>query len=534
MCRPLALLVLLATALPAAAAPTVLRDGANHHLGDDSFVARFGRSPTPADAEALRMTVHLTYVRDLLARRPATSPALAPRRAALLGYLDDYVAKGVTPRNTYVARRNPVFIDRDGNICAVGYLIERSVGRALPETIAAAHRLDYLEDIAAAMPEVDAWVAASGFTLDELASIQPGYEGPDVQHQRGWVTQVPAEDAWQVPFGVALPPDGPYRDEATGIAGRVARGQMVGAWTRTVGDRALGKGTFVRGAGTWTSYRADGTRLATGPFVRSHPHGTWRFFHPSGRLAAMGAMRDGARHGRWTFHVDRAGSPRLSVGRFSHGEAVGPWRHFDATGKLVATATGRAGVDGLTLDVEPGPRGVRHEVHRGIPADDARLDGLYLGKTRLYVDQLGTMFDGDARQLERRGDGTWVARACAWSARRRAAARRADATALHRLLLERATEACDGEASAMPAKLAARYDRMLVARRDVHGPVPAFAWSSTASDAGADADTESAPPTELAGYLAHHMAWYLEWPHVDDGFRAVYATLPGYAGAMTE
>jgi len=50
------------------------RDGANHHLGDDSFVAKFGRLPGPRDDEHTRMATHLTYVRDMLAARPATRP----------------------------------------------------------------------------------------------------------------------------------------------------------------------------------------------------------------------------------------------------------------------------------------------------------------------------------------------------------------------------------------------------------------------------------------------------------------------------
>lgn len=50
----------------AAATPTVLRDGANHHLGDDSFIARFGRAPTASDSEDVRMHVHLSYVRETL------------------------------------------------------------------------------------------------------------------------------------------------------------------------------------------------------------------------------------------------------------------------------------------------------------------------------------------------------------------------------------------------------------------------------------------------------------------------------------
>jgi hypothetical protein len=149
-------------ALPPGAAQRGFRDGANHHLGDDSFVAEVGRAPTSADSEALRMRTHLRYVRDRLAQRPPTRPELAARRAELLGYLDDYIAHGIAPRNDALPWRSPVFIDDGGNICAVGYLIERSVGRALAERIARAHRYDFLEDIAAALPEVRAWVESSG------------------------------------------------------------------------------------------------------------------------------------------------------------------------------------------------------------------------------------------------------------------------------------------------------------------------------------------------------------------------------------
>ena len=43
---------------------------------------------------------------------------LAPRRTQMLGYLGDYIAKGTTPTNDYLPYRNPVFIDRSGNVLA--------------------------------------------------------------------------------------------------------------------------------------------------------------------------------------------------------------------------------------------------------------------------------------------------------------------------------------------------------------------------------------------------------------------------------
>ncbi len=549
---PLAVFVVILGTHAVAAAPSVLRPGANHHLGDDSFVAEFGRAPTNRDSEHLRMAVHLRYVRDLLAARPATKPALEHRRAELLGYLDDYIAKGITPRNTYVARRNPVFIDRDGNICAVGYLIERSVGRDFAEQIATGHRLDYLEDIAAAMPGVRSWIASSGFTLDELASIQPGYMGPDVQHQSGWQASKTDEESYVDAdgLGVAFPDDGPYHDETTGMTGTIANHQMVGTWTKTIAGKVVGSGTFVRGAGTWKSFRADGSKLAVGPFVRSHAQGTWKFFHPSGRLAAVGKMRRGKRHGRWTLYYDAKRRTRLAVGRFADGETVGTWKHFGPDGKLVATATGGA-YGRLALDIEPGPSGIRHRVGEGEPADDARLDGFSWKGARLYVDRAGEMFDGKSRALERDDAGRWTARTCRWSAKRKAAARRGNVAALFADLMEHRGDdgdRCTGKARPVPVRLAKRYEHMLASRTEIHAPIPAFdldparTKAREAAEAAAaapvatdsiDGDAERPPagrgsPDDMATYLADNMLWYMEWPYVDDSFRTVFASLPGY------
>ena len=160
------------------------REGANHHLGDQAFIAEFGRAPTDHE-EQLRIRTHFLAVRELLASRPATRPDLAEHRAKLLAHFDDYIAHGTTPRNAHLPWRTPVFIDDEGTICAVGYLIEQSAGRLVAAKIASHHRYAYLEEIVAAMPEVQRWVEQSGFTLEELASIQPGYEGPDIARAAG-------------------------------------------------------------------------------------------------------------------------------------------------------------------------------------------------------------------------------------------------------------------------------------------------------------------------------------------------------------
>jgi len=536
--RSIVVVVILFAGLASAASADV-REGANHHLGDDSFVARFGREPSPVDSEHDRMHVHLQYVRELLASRPPISPALAGRRAELLGYLDDYIAAGITPRNTYVPWRSPVFIDADGRICAVGYLIERSVGRAVPEAIAAAHRLDYLEAIAKAMPDVASWVASSGFTLDELASIQPGYEGPDVQHLAGWGDEESKAIA-----------DGPYHRD-TGmlvVDGAFAKKEMTGPWKVTTEDgKLVGSGTFHRGAGTWKSVRLDGSAMAEGPFTRDHAEGEWRFFHPSGHLAATGAMHKGQRDGTWTFYYDAKTRVPISTGRFYMGEAGGTWHHYDAKGTLVATSSGRPWKAPLYLAIEARD-GIRREVIQGEPASNHEIEGIFHGSDKIYILDGESLFDVRGNKLDKVGDG-WTVTAQCWKPARRRAAANGDVKALYAMTRTEGWDpdhkpVCAEKVDPIDAALGKRYDALLASRSVVHTQIPTVTFedladvreaadvddSAAASTADADAQLIAAENgDDLANYLADHMRWYIEWPHVDSTFMAVYRTMPGYA-----
>ena len=154
-------------------ASTAFAESVNAVIGDDSWVARYGRAPDARDAEDDRIRVHLEHVE---ARLRASAPAglTAAQRAARaqnLARLRAYIERGEFPRNHEVAGRRPHFIDDDGRICAVGYLIEQSAGRAVVEAINARHEWDYIP----AIRGIDAWVEASGLTREELAMIQPAY-----------------------------------------------------------------------------------------------------------------------------------------------------------------------------------------------------------------------------------------------------------------------------------------------------------------------------------------------------------------------
>jgi hypothetical protein len=82
----------------------------------------------------------------------------------------------VFPKNyDYAAQRKPCFIDKDGTICAVGYLVEQTTSRKVADDINSKHKYD--EVLAMNDQVVDNWVLTSGLTKEECAMIQPTY-GP--------------------------------------------------------------------------------------------------------------------------------------------------------------------------------------------------------------------------------------------------------------------------------------------------------------------------------------------------------------------
>jgi hypothetical protein len=151
----------------------------NSLLGDISFVKKFGYLPTPATNEKLRIGTHLEYVEQLLRNKDASMlpKHLQQRRTRLLAALREYRLAGKFPRNDdYPNERKPCFIDKRGNICAVGYLIEQTAGRELAERINARYQYAQIHEMA--LPELTAWVRESGLTAEECAMIQPTYYAP--------------------------------------------------------------------------------------------------------------------------------------------------------------------------------------------------------------------------------------------------------------------------------------------------------------------------------------------------------------------
>lgn len=147
----------------------------NAVIGDLSFVDAFGRAPTPADDPALRIRTHLAYVERVL--RGADVDGLTAdqraRRARSLDRLRAYRTAGRFPAAETQGGGLPIFIDRGGARCAVGYLFEQDSGAD------AVHAIDrrYHNALIAAIdaPDLVRWATRAGLSRDELALIQPTY-----------------------------------------------------------------------------------------------------------------------------------------------------------------------------------------------------------------------------------------------------------------------------------------------------------------------------------------------------------------------
>lgn len=126
-------------------------------------------------SDAARIEEHLRRVADRLgARTPISADQVhCQRRRALLDTLQAYADRGLFPTNQVLHGRTPVFIDERGTACAVGYLMIASGHEGLAERIHREMNLAYIHAIT--LPEVSAWADDHGFTIDELAWIQPTY-----------------------------------------------------------------------------------------------------------------------------------------------------------------------------------------------------------------------------------------------------------------------------------------------------------------------------------------------------------------------
>lgn len=119
--------------------------------------------------------LHLTLVEKKLRSRDCKSlnPQQRKNRLACLDHLHSYMLAGRFPQNEDYTYRTPIFIDKYDNFCAVGYLIKVSGYEKLSRMIQSKTNLAYVRQMK--YPELLDWANEHGFTVDELAWIQPTY-----------------------------------------------------------------------------------------------------------------------------------------------------------------------------------------------------------------------------------------------------------------------------------------------------------------------------------------------------------------------
>lgn len=129
--------------------------------------------------ERARIQMHLSHVETVLRARDVSHLNEAQRaaRARHLDTLHAYWSEGRFPINdTRPEAYTPIFIDAHDTACAVGYLIVEDDHEDLARRVQAEQNYAYVPDIQT--PGLLEWATSAGFTVDELAMIQPAYCGP--------------------------------------------------------------------------------------------------------------------------------------------------------------------------------------------------------------------------------------------------------------------------------------------------------------------------------------------------------------------
>ena len=145
----------------------------NTIVGDESFKEKYGREPSiwRGDDEKDRIKTHLEFAIRKLRERGRN-----------IETLERYKDGDVFPRNVTqnLTSRTPIFIDNFGTPCAVAYLMceSGSRGRDLAREINKHHHTDFLCDVlkdSRFSSKIENWAKQNGYTVEDLALIQPGY-----------------------------------------------------------------------------------------------------------------------------------------------------------------------------------------------------------------------------------------------------------------------------------------------------------------------------------------------------------------------
>jgi len=148
----------------------------NPIIGNESFVQKFGFEPSLITDDQIRIRTHLSYVEQVLRDKDVKhlKKDQVRKRTHLLNLLKEYWQAGVFPKNKDHIERRPCFIDDEGNICAVGYLVEQTSGRRAATKINKAFKYATIHEMELSSL-LERWIEDSGLSKEEVAMIQPSY-----------------------------------------------------------------------------------------------------------------------------------------------------------------------------------------------------------------------------------------------------------------------------------------------------------------------------------------------------------------------
>ena len=148
-------------------------DPVDRIIGDGSFNAFSPMILTDPEVQKQQYSEGLRKILALLENRDLSGmpAALREQRRQNIERLREYRERGIFPVNIeHPGQLLPCFIDSTGAICAAGYLIEQSAGREFAEAIDREYRYATIAQITS--PALDKWIACSGLTRSEIATIQ--------------------------------------------------------------------------------------------------------------------------------------------------------------------------------------------------------------------------------------------------------------------------------------------------------------------------------------------------------------------------
>ncbi|SFT75410.1 Por secretion system C-terminal sorting domain-containing protein [Lishizhenia tianjinensis] len=160
-------------------APTVTSFAKNHLLTVNSQWTYFSdylpKEEVAFTNDTDRISYHLENVCRLLKVQNTEhlSAEQLKNRNNTISILEGYAARKVFPTNLYHTKRQPYFIDNYEVHCAVGYLVKETGFPEISKEIARTQNYAYVKEIQS--EALLQWAKDYGFSVQELALIQPGY-----------------------------------------------------------------------------------------------------------------------------------------------------------------------------------------------------------------------------------------------------------------------------------------------------------------------------------------------------------------------